>query len=80
MLAKHFSKKENPTALADQVREKHLLGYHDVRVGNLPDERLIKFISTNLPDLLPQARRSFDQFKDLLCAYGNVRSATNHFG
>lgn len=42
--------------LADSVRQKHLLGYHDVRVGNEPDARLRKFLQVNLPDLWDEAR------------------------
>lgn len=57
--------------LADQVRDKTLLGYHDVRVGNMPDVRLIRFIHTNLPKVLPEAREKFDRFKDLLLDLGN---------
>jgi hypothetical protein len=57
--------------LANQAKHKDLLGYHDIRVGNAPDERLKLFISTNLPSLLPRARSLFDQTKDLLAAYGN---------
>lgn len=55
--------------LAAQARHKDLLGYHDIRVGNEPDARLIKFIHTNLPTLLPVFRDRFDHFKDLLSAY-----------
>src|SRR5258705_1587509 len=55
--------------LADQVRDKTLLGYHDVHVGNIPDDRLLRFIHTNLPGVLATARQSFDTFKDLLCGY-----------
>lgn len=55
--------------LADQVKSKTLLGYHDVRVGNIPDDRLLRFIHINLPIVLPAARQSFDIFKDLLCGY-----------
>jgi len=60
-------------ALAEQVKDKDLLGYHDVRVGNTPDERLTRFISTNLPGLLRAARKRFDLMKDLLDSYGNER-------
>ncbi len=37
-------------ALAEKVKVKTLLGYHDVRVGNEPDTRLIRFIHNNLPN------------------------------
>lgn len=56
--------------LASHVRDKRLLGYHDVRVGNEPDARLIKFLHVNLPAVLPKAREKFDEHKDLLKALG----------
>jgi hypothetical protein len=58
-------------ALAEKVKDKHLLGYHDVRVGNEPDARLIRFIHQNLPEVLPKARQGFERFKDLLLGYAN---------
>lgn len=57
--------------LADRVKDKTTLGYHDVRVGNDPDGRLVRFIHTNLPSLLPAAREKFQRFTDLLSEYGN---------
>jgi hypothetical protein len=36
-------------ALADRARHKRNLGYHDIRVDNVPDARLLKFIGKNLP-------------------------------
>lgn len=51
--------------LASKASDKRLLGYHDIRVGNAPDERLLKFIGTNLPSALPEARTRFDEYKDL---------------
>jgi hypothetical protein len=56
-------------ALAERVKDKRLLGYHDVRVGNDPDERLTRFIHTNLPNLLPSARAKFDELHGLLEEY-----------
>jgi hypothetical protein len=60
--------------LAAKLREKTLLGYHDIRVGNDPDERLKKFLVTNLPKILPAARSRFEGHRDLLEAYarGNM--------
>lgn len=52
--------------LAKKAKDKNLLGYHDIRLGNDPDDRLIRFIHNNLANLLPQARERFDEFKDLL--------------
>jgi hypothetical protein len=62
---------ESAMGLAAKVRNKRLLGYHDVRVGNQPDARLIRFIHQHLPKLLPTMRTAFDAFKDLLAGYGN---------
>ena len=57
--------------LASQAKHKDLLGYHDIRVGNHPDSRLTKFVSTNLPLLLPKVRPLFDEYKDLLASFGD---------
>src|SRR5665213_127758 len=59
------------SALADQVRHKDAFGFHDIRVGNDPDVRLQKFIGENLPKVLPDARQTFDHYKDLLMSYGS---------
>jgi hypothetical protein len=56
-------------ALANKARDKTLLAYFDIRLGNQPDGRLTKFIGTNLPMVLPGARDHFDEHKDLLTAY-----------
>jgi hypothetical protein len=56
-------------ALAEKVRDKRTLGYHDVRVGNEPDGRLIKFIHVNLPIVLKGARVKFDEKKELVGEY-----------
>jgi hypothetical protein len=55
--------------LAGKVKDKRLLGYHDVRVGNEPDARLLKFIHVNLPILLPEARKKFDEKRELIQQY-----------
>ena len=52
--------------LAEKAQDKRLLGYHDIRVGNEPDDRLLKFIGTNLAQVLPEARDRFDKYKDLV--------------
>ncbi len=59
------------SALALRVRDKRALGYHDVRVGNEPDQRLLRFLHVNLPKLLPNAHRQFQRYKDLLCGYAS---------
>lgn len=65
--------------LADSARDKTLLGYHDIRLGNEPDARLIKFFGTSLPGRLPLARRRFDSCKDLLAAYAAQEISNEDF-
>ncbi len=65
--------------LAQLARDKDLLGYHDIRVGNEPDARLVKFVHNNLPGLLQEFRERFDRFKDLLCAYGRGHMGYEEF-
>ena len=60
--------------LAEKAKDKRLLGYHDIRVGNQPDDRLIKFVTTTLPQILPQARERFDEYKDLLDEFAGSMS------
>lgn len=52
--------------LAEKAQDKNLLGYHDIRVGNQPNDRLVKFVETNLPRILPEARDKFEEYKDLM--------------
>lgn len=65
--------------LAEKVKDKQLLGYHDVRVGNEPDARLIRFIHQNLPQVLPSARDAFEAFKDLLLGYATGEHSYKSF-
>jgi hypothetical protein len=55
--------------LAERARDKSLLGYHDLRIGNDPDTRLLKFFGTTLPNHLAESRERFEHAKDLLTAY-----------
>jgi hypothetical protein len=55
--------------LAEKIRDKMMLGYHDVRLGNQPDARLVKFITVNLPKVAAEARVKFEDNIDLLEAY-----------
>ncbi len=57
--------------LAEKAKNKNLLGYHDIRIGNQPDDRLLKFIGINLPKILPGPRDRFDDYKDLLGDFGD---------
>jgi hypothetical protein len=61
-----------PTAFpetAANAKQKDTLGYHDIRVGNAPDPRLLKFITTNLLNVAATARANFEAHKDLLEPY-----------
>lgn len=60
---------ERDRAVAEKAKDKNLLGYHDIRIGSEPDKRLLKFIGSNLPVVLPKAREKFDIHKDLLAAF-----------
>jgi len=55
--------------LADRAKRKDSLGFDDIRVGDEPDDDLLRFIGTTLPEVLPEARTRFDEFKDLLARY-----------
>lgn len=52
--------------IAEQARDKSLLGYHDIRIGNEPDARLNRFTAEYLPQLVAGARQKLDEFDDLL--------------
>jgi hypothetical protein len=62
---------ESDRDLADQARDKTLLGYHDIQLGNQPDARLCTFIETNLPAIASQARQKFAENIDLLEPFSN---------
>jgi hypothetical protein len=57
--------------VADRIKHKDGLGYHDIRLGNQPDGRLTKFITANMMNVAPDAREKMDQFLDLLTAFGS---------
>lgn len=56
--------------LAQQVQDKDLLGYHDVRVGNNPNARLLTFV-TDLSKTAEEARDRFERHKDLLAEFSS---------
>jgi hypothetical protein len=62
---------ESDAALAGKLRDKTLLGYHDIRLGNQPDARLVKFITVNLPKVAAEARAKFRDYQDLIQAYAD---------
>lgn len=52
--------------LAARVKDKNLMGFHDVHVRNTPDARPLKFVNVNLPSLVGSMRPRFDEYRDLL--------------
>jgi hypothetical protein len=61
---------EAEAALADRVRSKNLLGYHDVRVGNEPDGRMLRFFIDHLAGLVREVTPIFQKFRYVHSAYG----------
>jgi len=57
--------------LANKAKDKMLLGYHDIRLGNEPDARLNRFLHDTLPSLLSSAREKFNENRDLLESFGD---------
>jgi hypothetical protein len=66
-------------AIAAQARDKNMLGFHDIRLGNQPDDRLTKFLHENLPAVVPGARERFETYTNLLADYGNGAIAYEEF-
>lgn len=62
---------EADAELAAQASDKALLGYHDIRLGNTPDARLLKFVNENLPPLAKSMRPAFEEYKDLVADFAN---------
>jgi hypothetical protein len=62
-----------------QARDKSMLGYHDIRFGNQPDARLLKFITINLPKIASAARAKFNGHKDLLDPYSTGEMSYKEF-
>jgi len=58
-------------ALAAQVRERGNLGYHDVRTGNQPNDRLLRFVTTDIARDAEEFRERFNRYKDLLGEFGS---------
>jgi hypothetical protein len=65
--------------LASKASDKNMLGYHDIRVGNTPDARLLKFITVDLPKIAAAARAKFNAHKDLLEPYANDEMPYDEF-
>jgi hypothetical protein len=66
-------------ALADQARDKTLLGYHDLQLGSEPDDRLKRFLNSTLADQAETARAKFEEHKDLLEAFSIGGMRYNEF-
>ncbi len=58
-------------ATAAAAAQKDLLGYHDIRVGNQPNGRLLQFITETVPAYAEEARARFDQYRDLLWQFAS---------
>ncbi|MER9390852.1 MULTISPECIES: hypothetical protein [unclassified Mesorhizobium] len=65
--------------LAANARHKRILGYADISLGNEPDGPLVKFIGTNLPKVIPEARARFDEYKDLIAPFAFGEMAYHEF-
>lgn len=65
--------------LATDAMDKNLLGFHDIRLGNEPDKRLIRFVHDLLPKLIPEARDKFDDNRALLCEFANQEISYDEF-
>ena len=57
--------------LAALVRDKNKMGYSDVRVGNEPDTRMLRFFGNSIPFVAAASREKFDQRKELIDRYVN---------
>lgn len=65
--------------LAAEAARKDLLGYHDIRLGNEPDSRMLRFFRELLPLLATPARAKFDAHKDLLRSFASKEISYNEF-
>ncbi len=70
---------EADRSLADIVRKKTGLAYHDVKVGNEPDERLHRFMEVNLPQVIAKARERFDLWRDEIREYAEGEIGYSEF-
>lgn len=70
---------QSDAELADRVRHKDLLGYHDIRTGNHADPRLIKFFAVSLPSILEEAASRVERYHDLLWAFATREMQYDEF-
>jgi hypothetical protein len=57
--------------LADKAKRKDLLGYHDIRTGNEPDDRMVAFFQDTLPNIAEEMRKRYEEYYDLLAAWAH---------
>ena len=55
--------------LAERVKDKLTLGYFDVRTGNEPDSRLLRFFENSLPSVAEGSRETFNERRGLIEEY-----------
>jgi hypothetical protein len=58
-----------PATCSHRLQLQTPAGLHDIRTGNAPDARLLKFIGQNLLAVAGDARSRFEEYKDLLAAF-----------
>lgn len=66
-------------ALAERVKDKVMLGYFDVRTGNEPDARLLRFFASSLPSVAQGSREKFNERKGLIAEYVQGRISYPQF-
>jgi hypothetical protein len=69
----------NEKDLADKAKRKDLLGYHDIRMGNEPDDRLVAFVMETLPGIAEEMRRRFEEYYDLLFEWAHAAMTYQEF-
>jgi len=67
------------SVLADRVRHKLSLGYFDVRVGNEPDARMLRFFEHSLPTVAKRAREKFRENIETISSYAEGRMVYSEF-
>jgi hypothetical protein len=66
-------------AVATLARRKDLLGYHDLKTGDVPDARLLKFFAVNLPSITEAARERLEAYRDLLTPFAEMEMGYDEF-
>jgi hypothetical protein len=66
-------------AIADQARDKNLLGYHDIKLGNEVDDRMTTFFDTTLPEIAADMRARYNEYQDLLWLWASSQLSYDEF-